>query len=222
MISNFYSNTLYDFTKKHLSEKTIKGIIKQIITAVGFLHSKKYIHRDIKPDNILLDSKGTIKLTDFDLARLLPESNDKPLTRNVVTLYYRAPEIFFGDVHYGKGVDIWSIGCVFGEFFIDEPIFKGACELATLSKIIEMCGNPNEENWPGVEKLPNYLPYGEIKPKLRNEFEGKISKEGVDVLEMMLSLDPKKRPSCEELLNMSYFKENVASKEEIATELNLK
>ena len=85
-----------------------------------------------------------------------------------------------------------------------------------------MCGNPNEENWPGVEKLPNYLPYGEMKPKLRNEFEGKISKEGVDVLEMMLSLDPKKRPSCEELLNMSYFKENVASKEEIATELNLK
>ena len=67
--------------------------------------------------------------------------------------------------------------------------------------------------------------YEEInKPnlKLRNEFEGKISKEGVDVLEMMLSLDPKKRPSCEELLNMSYFKENVASKEEIATELNLK
>lgn len=222
LISYYYQNNLYDYVKKSLTEKTIKGIMKQIITVVGFLHSKNYVHRDIKPDNILLDSKGNIKLTDFDLTRIIPENNDKPLTRNVVTLYYRAPEIFFGDVHYGKSIDIWSIGCVFAEMFLGEPLFKGGCELETLGKIINIVGNPNEDNWPGVKNLPNFLPYEKVEPTLTKMFETKMSKEGIDLLGKLLTLNPLKRISCEDALKLDYFKGDISTPEEIAKELGLK
>ena len=145
------------------------------------------------------------------------------MTRTAVTLYYRAPEIFFGDLYYGNKIDIWSIGCVFAELVIGKPLFKGNNELGTLSKIIENIGCPNEENWPGVSQLPNYLPFngGEFKLEEILANEG-LSKEGIDMITKMLSLDPKKRPSCEDMLKNEYFKKDIATREEMKNIMNLK
>ena len=145
------------------------------------------------------------------------------MTRTAVTLYYRAPEIFFGELYYGNKIDIWSIGCVFAELIIGKPLFKGNNELGTLSKIIETIGSPNEENWPGVSQLPNYLPFngGEFKLGEILTKEG-LSKKGVECVTKMLMLDPKKRPSCKDLIENDYFKMDIAQLEEIKTIMNLK
>lgn len=223
LITPYYQNNLYNYTSKKLPEKVIKQIIYQIICGVNYLHSLKYIHRDIKPDNILISSEGKIILTDFDLCRQESKGKDDPMTRTAVTLYYRAPELFFGDTYYGNKIDIWSIGCVFAELIIGKPIFKANNELGTLSNIIEIIGCPNEENWPGVSQLPNYLPFtgGEFKLGKMLE-EGGLSKEGIEIVTKMLMLDPKKRPSCEELLNNEYFKKEIASLSEVKEIMNLK
>jgi serine/threonine protein kinase len=223
LITPYYQNNLYDYTSKKLPEKVIKQIIYQILCGVNYLHSLKYIHRDIKPDNILISSEGKIILTDFDLCRQESKGKDDPMTRTAVTLYYRAPELFFGDSYYGNKIDIWSIGCVFAELIIGKPIFKANNELGTLSNIIEIIGCPSEENWPGVSQLPNYLPFtgGEFKLGKMLE-EGGLSKEGIDIVTKMLMLDPKKRPSCEELLKDEYFKKEIASLSEVKEIMNLK
>jgi serine/threonine protein kinase len=223
LITPYYQNNLYDYTSKKLPEKVIKQIIYQILCGVNYLHSLKYIHRDIKPDNILISSEGKIILTDFDLCRQESKGKDDPMTRTAVTLYYRAPELFFGDSYYGNKIDIWSIGCVFAELIIGKPIFKANNELGTLSNIIEIIGCPSEENWPGVSQLPNYLPFtgGEFKLGKMLE-EGGLSKEGIDIVTKMLMLDPKKRPSCEELLKDEYFKKDIVSLSEVKEIMNLK
>ena len=223
LITPYYSNNLYNYISKKLPEKIIKQIIFQVLNAAKYLHSLNYIHRDIKPDNILISNEGKIILTDFDLCRLESKGKDDPLTRTAVTLYYRAPEIFFGDSYYNNKIDIWSIGCVFAELIVGQPLFKGSNELSTLSKIIETIGSPNEENWPGVSQLPNYLPFGGGEFKLGNMLEkGGLSKEGIDIVILMLKLDPKQRPTCDELLGKEYFKENIANIDELKKIMELK
>ena len=223
LITPYIQNNLYDYVSKKLPEKAIKQIIYQIICGINYLHSLKFIHRDIKPDNILISSEGKIVLTDFDLCRQESKGKDDPMTRTAVTLYYRAPEIFFGDSFYTNKIDIWSIGCVFAELIIGKPLFKANNELGTLSNIIENIGCPNEENWPGVSQLPNYLPFtgGEFKLGKLLE-EGGLSKEGINMVTKMLTLDPKKRPSCEEMLKDEYFKKDIASPAELKEIMNLK
>ena len=223
LITPYIQNNLYDYVSKKLPEKAIKQIIYQIISGINYLHSLKFIHRDIKPDNILISSEGKIVLTDFDLCRQESKGKDDPMTRTAVTLYYRAPEIFFGDSFYTNKIDIWSIGCVFAELIIGKPLFKANNELGTLSNIIENIGCPNEENWPGVSQLPNYLPFtgGEFKLGKLLE-EGGLSKEGINMVTKMLTLDPKKRPSCEEMLKDEYFKKDIASPAELKEIMNLK
>jgi len=223
LITPYFKNNLYDYVSKKLPEKVIKQIIYQILCGVNYLHSLKYLHRDIKPDNILLSSEGKIILTDFDLCRQESKGKDDPMTRTAVTLYYRAPEIFFGDSYYGNKIDIWSIGCVFAELVIGKPIFKANNELGTLSNIIENIGCPNEDNWPGVSKLPNYLPFGGGEFKLGKTLkEGGLSIDGINMVTKMLMLDPKKRPTCEEMIKNDYFKKDIATPEELKTIMNLK
>ena len=223
LITPYYPNNLYDYVSQKLPEKAIKQIIFQILNGVNYIHNLKYIHRDIKPDNILLSSKGKIILTDFDLCRQESKGKDDTMTRTAVTLFYRAPEIFYGDSYYGNKIDIWSLGCVFAELIIGRPLFKANNELGTLSNIIETIGCPNEENWPGVSQLPNYLPFGGGKFQLGKILEeGGLSKEGIGIVTQMLMLDPKKRPSCEEFLKKEYFKKDIISPDELVKIMNLK
>ena len=107
------------------------------------------------------------------------------------------------------------------ELFTGIPLFKGKNELETLGNICGIIGKPSEENWPGVSKLPLYIPFEKDKNDLKDILGDKISKEGFEIIEKMLSLCPDKRPSCEELLNNDYFKNNVISNEELKFKLNI-
>lgn len=145
-----------------LNENTIREIIKQILEGVAYLHRSGILHRDLKPENILLSQDGCIKITDFDLARYIDLS--KPMSRGVSTIYYRPPEIFYGVTNYSFEVDLWSVGCIFAELILGEPIFKGRNEIDVLFKIQEILGSPNEQIWPGCTSITNFVSFEIFNP----------------------------------------------------------
>jgi cell division cycle 2-like protein len=100
-----------------------------------------------------MDNKGNLKLCDFGLARLYcdPVMN---MTPEVVTLWYRAPELLYGEKTYGTAIDMWSVGCIFGELVLKEPLLKGRSEQEMRDKIVELMGTPDEDNWPKFKDLP--------------------------------------------------------------------
>lgn len=194
----------------------VKTLLRQLSSAVDFLHTNHIMHRDLKTSNILLNNRGLLKLTDFGMARLIPPPN-APLTQLVVTLWYRAPELLLGTTSYGTSVDLWSLGCIFGELLQKEPLLSGKNEVDELNKIFTLCGLPSEKSWPGFYRLPNAkslkLPRD---PKnsgsvIRSKFPF-LTNAGVDLLGSLLSLNPEHRPTIREVLDHPYFKENPKPK----------
>ena len=111
-----------------LPPETVKSFTYQILQGTAYCHAHRVMHRDLKPQNLLIDTKGNIKLADFGLARAfgLPV---KTYTHEVVTLWYRAPEILLGQKQYSTPVDIWSIGCIFAEMAQRRALFAGDSEI---------------------------------------------------------------------------------------------
>ena len=95
----------------------------QLLNALSYLHKTMIMHRDLKTSNILVSNTHVLKLTDFGLARKLKYGDDMHYTNNVMTLWYRPPELLLGETHYDTKADIWSAGCIFGELLTGTPIF---------------------------------------------------------------------------------------------------
>lgn len=111
----------------------IKTLLLQLTSAVGYLHSNWILHRDLKTSNILMNNRGQIKIADFGMARYYSDPPPK-LTQLVVTLWYRGPELLLGAENYGAEVDMWSVGCIFGELLLKEPLLQAKNEVDQLSK----------------------------------------------------------------------------------------
>ncbi|CAL9206768.1 unnamed protein product, partial [Musa hybrid cultivar] len=150
--------------KKHMDScpelakdpRLVKTYLHQILRGIAYCHSHRILHRDLKPQNLLIDRRtNALKLADFGLARAfgIPV---RTFTHEVVTLWYRAPEILLGSRHYSTPVDVWSIGCIFAEMVNRRPLFPGDSEIDELFKIFRVLGTPNEDTWPGVTSLPDF------------------------------------------------------------------
>ena len=194
----------------------IKYIMYQILKGVQYLHKNNIIHRDIKCANILINNKGKVKIGDFGLARNITPNHTKKYTYKVVTLWFRAPELLFGETLYGTAIDIWSCGCVFGELLTGNCPFQGKDEESLMTKICEKCGTPNETNWPGVTKLPFYnklCPRTIFPNSFVEHFKNfpKIDEVAMDLFSKMLQLDPKKRITIDEALNHPFFTDHKPS-----------
>jgi cell division cycle 2-like len=126
--------TLLDENRDPFLPSEIKTLLQQILSATEFLHLHWILHRDLKTSNLLLNNRGEIKLADFGMARYYGDPSPK-LTQLVVTLWYRSPELLLGAEKYGPEIDIWSIGCIFGELLTGEPLFQGKNEVDQLSKV---------------------------------------------------------------------------------------
>ncbi|KRX08109.1 Protein kinase-like domain [Pseudocohnilembus persalinus] len=183
---------------------------KQILEAVHYCHGIGIMHRDLKPHNILVDKQGNIKVADFGLARAFNYPLQK-MTKEIVTLWYRAPEILLGTNDYDIGVDVWSVGCILCEFCILQPVFMGDSQIEQIFQIFKYSGTPNEENWPGVTKLTDF---SQKFPKFsknqdffnKSQYLNTIGQQGIDLLERLLQVDPNKRINCMEALQHEFFK----------------
>ena len=115
----------------------IKCLMIQLLRAINHLHDNWILHRDLKASNLLLSHNGILKVGDFGLAREYG-SPLKPYTSVVVTLWYRAPELLLGIKEYSTFIDVWSIGCIFGELLLMEPLFPGKSEVDELNRIFKV------------------------------------------------------------------------------------
>lgn len=113
----------------------IKTLMLQLSSGLEYLHDHWIVHRDLKTSNILLNDSATVKLADFGMSRVTSDPPPENLTKLVVTLWYRAPELLLGVDKYGFEVDVWSLGCVFAELLCNEAILQGRNEVDQLSKV---------------------------------------------------------------------------------------
>ena len=121
----------------------------QILKAMAFIHSHNIIHRDVKPENMLLSKNGVLKICDFGFARSTFKGENKEFTDYVSTRWYRAPELLVGDRNYGKSVDVWAIGCIFIELLTGRPLFTGDTDYETLKQVLQ--------TFHGEEDLPESM-----------------------------------------------------------------
>jgi cyclin-dependent kinase 7 len=181
----------------------IKAWMGMLSRAIWFCHENFVLHRDIKPNNLLIAADGEVKLADFGLARSFADPY-RLMTSNVITRWYRPPELLFGAKHYSGAVDIWSVGLVFAELVIRTPYIAGDTEVHQVSLICQAVGTPTEDVWPGVSALPEYTVPEPANPvRGRDHYLatfGTAGQEGVDLLMGMLVLDPGKRITAREVL----------------------
>ncbi len=125
--------------------------------------------------NILIDNHGNLKLADFGLARsYTPESKERDYTNLVVTRWYRPPELLLGATKYTSAVDLWGVGCVFGEILKRKPIFPGGNDIDQVDRIFQLCGTPDDSSWPGYRNLPAYQIIADMKTIYKNTIKDKF------------------------------------------------
>jgi len=191
----------------------IKAWANMLCQGIWFCHENHILHRDIKGSNALIAADGTVKLADFGLARGFADPG-KNMTTVVITRNYRPPELYYGCRHYGGAVDMWSIGVTIAELAIRNFLFPSFTDVEQLNMIVDMCGTPTEDTWPGVSSLEFYVPPGKgpnaaAKPTKPMSFWRarfpQLGEDGIDLLRGLLTMDPKKRLTARQALEHKYW-----------------
>lgn len=197
---------LYSIKRKPFHPMLTKSFSYQLLRGIDFCHSNRILHRDLKPQNILINEDGSLKLADFGLSRAVQILPAKRLTHEVVTLWYRAPEILLGAKTYDESVDIWSAGLIIAEMLKGAPIATGDSEIDQLFKIFHVLGTPDERVWEGITKLPHYK---SVFPKFSREPLAtslpNASACAVDLVSSLVSCNPKKRACAQHGLTHPFF-----------------
>ncbi|KAJ8968832.1 hypothetical protein NQ317_005300 [Molorchus minor] len=195
-----------DNTRYSMEKELVRSYMKQLVEALAYMHSHRILHRDLKPQNMLVDKEGHIKLADFGLSRSFSLPS-KTYTHEVVTMWYRAPELLLGGKLYCTGIDIWSLGCIMAEMLMKRAIFPGDSEIDQLYRIFKILGTPSEEIWEGVSQYPDFkLSFPKWRPISLRELINFHDPEEEEFLKYMLIYDPSKRKTAKELLKMNYLK----------------
>ena len=191
------------------TEDIVKNLLKQLLEGLAFMHENSVIHRDLKPGNLLITRKGQLKITDFGTAKIICDA-EGPRSSQICSLWYQAPELLFGTKHYGKAMDIWSVGCIFAELLNKKTLFNGQSPIDQLTKIFNTLGTPDAEEWPGVNYLPTYMPF-EPSPKISFVKAFPTATETArDLLQQMLVFCPSRRITAQQALDHEFFKSGLA------------
>jgi len=188
-----------------LKPPLIKSFMYQLLKGVAFCHENRVLHRDLKPQNLLTNTRGQLKLADFGLARAfgIPVNT---FSNEVVTLWYRAPDVLLGSRQYNTSIDIWSAGCIMAEMYSGRPMFPGTGNEDQLQKIFRLMGTPSERSWPGISAFPEYKANFPVyvTQDLRNIMPS-MDPLALQLLAAMLVLRPDGRISAAEALLHPYF-----------------
>ncbi|KAF9483692.1 Pkinase-domain-containing protein [Pholiota conissans] len=188
----------------------VKKFTHQLNSGLLYCHSHRILHRDLKPQNLLIDNRDNLKLADFGLARAFGIPL-RTYTHEVVTLWYRAPEVLLGSRHYSTAIDMWSVGCIFAEMAMQgTPLFPGDSEIDQIFKIFRyvllILGTPSEDSWPGVSQLPDYKPtFPQWSRQDVARIVSTLDQAGIDFLKQTLNFDSAKRLSAKRALQHPYF-----------------
>ncbi|CAH3138825.1 unnamed protein product, partial [Pocillopora meandrina] len=186
-----------------LSPANVKSYMIMTLQGLEYLHMNWILHRDMKPNNLLIDDKGVLKIGDFGLARSFG-SPTKVYTHQVVTRWYRPPELLFGARIYGTGVDIWAVGCILAELLLRVPFLPGSSDLDQLSRIFETLGTPSEDSWPGVTSLPDYVEFKKFPGIPLKDIFSAAGDDLLDMLDRLLDCNPAGRVNATQALKMPY------------------
>jgi len=197
---------LYSMKRKPFPPSLVKSFAYQLLRGIDFCHCNRILHRDLKPQNILVNEDGTLKLADFGLSRAVQILPAKHLTREVVTLWYRAPEILLGCKTYDATVDIWSAGLIIAEMIKGMPVASGDSEIDQLFKVFKILGTPSPDIWKDILKLPHFNPlFPQFKPADLSEILPTASTDALDLIKRLVIYDPKQRACARDCLTHIYF-----------------
>eukprot|EP00128_Syssomonas_multiformis_P009499 Colp12_sorted_trinity150504_noHs@1351 len=190
----------------YIDTYNIMLLFYQLLRGLAFCHRKKILHRDLKPQNLLINDKGELKLADFGLARAKGVPI-KTFSNEVVTLWYRPPDVLLGSTKYSTSIDIWSAGCILAEMASGRPLFPGVNNEDQLNTIFKLLGTPSEETWPGVSSFPDFKPTFTIyPPQPYATIVPRLDSNGIELLSKMLPYEPTARISATEALRHPYFR----------------
>lgn len=189
-----------------VDQLVVKSFMYQLLKGLAFCHSHNILHRDLKPQNLLINKNGELKLADFGLAR----SFGIPVrcySAEVVTLWYRPPDVLFGAKLYSTSIDTWSAGCIFAELAnAGVPLLPGNDVDDQLKRIFKLLGTPTELTWPGLTKLPDFKPFPLYPANTAwHLVVPKLSPEGRDLLRRLVVINPNHRMLADEALQHEYF-----------------
>ncbi|PAA64459.1 hypothetical protein BOX15_Mlig023243g1, partial [Macrostomum lignano] len=213
--------SLMEIMTKPFKIEEVKCLMLQLLRAVAHLHDNWILHRDLKTSNLLLSHQGILKVGDFGLAREYG-SPLKKYTTVVVTLWYRSVELLLGTKLYSTPIDCWSVGCIFGELLLKEPLFRGKGEIEQLKLIFRELGRPTEKIWPDLLQLAAAKRLLVEQPlfdgdeyrfnRLKNRFPAdRMSDAAFGLINGLLTFDPSRRLTAEQALKHEYFSERPAA-----------
>ncbi|XP_053824014.1 cyclin-dependent kinase 20-like isoform X2 [Vidua chalybeata] len=174
----------------------VRALLAMTLRGLAHVHGQRLLHRDLKPANLLLDSAGHLKLADFGLARVLGPTPGRPYSHQVATRWYRAPELLYGARHYDEGVDLWAVGCIFGELLTLSPLFPGENDIEQLCCVLRALGTPSPRDWPELSELPDF-PKLRFRPRAPRPLQLLVpgaDAAALDLLQRLLRYRPRLRP----------------------------
>uniref|UniRef100_A0AAZ3P1C7 cyclin-dependent kinase n=1 Tax=Oncorhynchus tshawytscha TaxID=74940 RepID=A0AAZ3P1C7_ONCTS len=186
-----------------LSMQNVKIFLFQILRGLSYCHRRKVLHRDLKPQNLLINERGELKLADFGLARAKSVPT-KTYSNEVVTLWYRPPDVLLGSSEYSTQIDMWGVGCIFYEMAAGRPLFPGSAVEDELHLIFRLLGTPSEDSWPGISSMDEFKSYKFPKYKTQPliNHAPRLDTDGIELLLSFL----KQRMSADESMRQPYFR----------------
>ncbi|BGP24383.1 Cyclin-dependent kinase catalytic subunit [Rhodotorula toruloides] len=192
-------------SKRGLPADLVAKFMSQLLLGLAHLHSRRILHRDLKPQNLLIDKHGNLKIADFGLARAFGVPL-RTYTHEIITLWYRPLEVLLGGRHYTTGVDVWSCGTIFAEMSTGLPLVPGDSEIDQIFKIFRLMGTPTERTWPGLKQMPDYkASFPQWRATDLRQLLPEMDDRALHLLSGMLQIDPEKRISAKHALRHPYF-----------------